>query len=1074
MWTEISKYLHDPFVLVIISILFGGFVAAKIYFFFLKARDKRIAQKAFKSIWISSKKLKYKDLSGRKEYPEKSPSTQNDLTIKIQEILNNSGNILFISEAMAGKTYFTINYLRKLENAYVLIPDYDRFDKLFEFIPEAPRSSNYKIVLLDDIHTYFNTGVTRLASFIEKAIDEGYIIWANTITGSDFEIVRNNISIKTLSTFRDFTIPSTLSNDEALKIAKSEGIDDLPSQFDGNIGSIFYDIKQKKDKYKRLDSISKSILLAIKQLYLVGIYSPPTNVSKSDMLKLFQYFETGISLETITKKIDELKIDGFLLNNRNPKNICFEEKWLRTVVEPDLKVKDFMIYISEIFPKNLATYTQAMQSANTYVEAEKIYQEMCSNFIQPSARPFAVLMGKANDSEIALGWLIEMDKLGILPNDFIVNILLRLTKGDIEKKERVIAELELRNIEVKKIIKDIVQAPKIQLDLYGYSNLMNLSGSYENALNIFNEMKHNNIFPDSITYNILIKLSNNINIGEILLDEMITSNIQPDVYTYGILMNLSRDYYEGKKYFDKMTNEGIIPNEAIFSILIKLSNSFIIGKKLLFEMREKGIYTPAHRFGFVINLAPNFKEGKMLFDEMISFGITPSSKEYGTLINISSDFKEGKKLFNEMISNGIQPTNKEYSTLINICPDFEEGKMLFDEMISNGILPNVFTYGTLINLSHNFIKAKELFDEMRKNEIFPNVEIYGTLINLSQNFQEGKKLFDEMRSNGISPNVFTYGTLINLSHNFIKAKELFDEMKKNEIFPNVEIYGTLINLSGNYKVGKQFFDEMIETRIEPNSEIYGTLMKLSNSYEIALKLFCDMQNHQIKKTNSTYGTLMNLSGDYIIANQLFDEMIRSGIEPNAKTFGTRINLSHNFEIGMQLFDEMKEKGIEIDISIYGTLISLSKEYIKSKQLFDEMILKGIEPNVGIYTMLIRVSRDINIGRVYLKEMIENKIKPNIWTYNSLIWLCKNNYQEALSILQLEMPIQFVNPDVVTYTQLMNISRNFDIAINLFNEMCMNNIYPNDRTYGVLEVLAGTDSNKQNKLDELRNEYKLRN
>jgi len=57
--------------------------------------------------------------------------------------------------------------------------------------------------------------------------------------------------------------------------------------------------------------------------------------------------------------------------------------------------------------KNVATYTQAMQSANTYIEAKKIYQEMRSNFIQPSARPFAVLMGKANDSEIALSWLIE-------------------------------------------------------------------------------------------------------------------------------------------------------------------------------------------------------------------------------------------------------------------------------------------------------------------------------------------------------------------------------------------------------------------------------------------------------------------------------------------------------------------------------------------------------------------------------------------------------------------------------------------------------------------------------------------
>ncbi|KAF0139611.1 MAG: hypothetical protein FD122_3089, partial [Stygiobacter sp.] len=534
-WQIFDRIIHHPLVIGIILAIFSALLAT---FFRLKwgSDDKQIAKKAFKSIWISSKKLAYKDLSGRKEYSEKYPSTQNNLTNKVQEILNRSDskNVLVISEAMAGKTYFTVNYLKKLEKTYVLIPNYDRFDELFEFIPKAPKNSKHKIILLDDIHTCIKT-ITRLASFIEQAIDEGYIIWANTISGSDFEIVRNNIPIKILSSFHDVSIPSSLNKDEALKIAQSEGIEKLPIYFDGNIGSIFYDITQVKERYNCLDGIGKLLLLVMKQLYLVGIYYPPTQILKSNLRKLLESYEPNISSETVNKKIDVLEKNGFLLKSKDPKSISFEEKYLRIVVEPDLRVKDFMKSISEIFPKNVATYTQAMQSATSYVEAEKIYKEMRNDNIHPHDRPFSVLIGKANDSDVGLTWLKEMDKLGIPPGDFIINALLRTAHGDIDKKERVVAELELRNIKVREKIINLLDASKINLDLYGYNNLMNLSGSYEKALEIFDGMKQNSISPDTFTYNILIKLSKDINKGLELFDEMIASNISPDVYTYGIL-----------------------------------------------------------------------------------------------------------------------------------------------------------------------------------------------------------------------------------------------------------------------------------------------------------------------------------------------------------------------------------------------------------------------------------------------------------------------------------------------------------------------------------------------------------
>jgi len=478
-------------------------------------------------------------LSGRKEFPEKNPSTQTHLVAQVQPYLDKCENILLLSAPMAGKTYFTINYLKKLDNAFILIPDSDKlFDNRYEFIPEAPSSADYKIILIDDIYSYINAGITRLPSFIEKSMAAGYTIWANTITGQEFENVRNYFSPKLLGTFKDILIPNTLTEADALTIAKSEGQDALPPDFDGNIGSIFYPISQIKQRYEKLDNIEKLLLLVIKQLYLVGIYKVPSQILKSNVRRLFDHYEPNISAETINKKIEQLVKNSFLLSNKDPMYIRFEEKYLKSVIEPDLKAKTFMKAISDIFPKNITTYTQAMQSTNNYDETIKIYNELLLDGLQPGVRPFCVLIGKANDSDVGLKWLKEMDRLGIPIDDYIVNVLFRTTKGDIEKRERVSAQLELRKIQVKEKIKNLLRAPKIQLDLYAYCTLISLSGNYEKSLEIFREMKQENISLDSTAYNILINLSTNFNEGMRLFHEMILENILPDNITFNTLINL--------------------------------------------------------------------------------------------------------------------------------------------------------------------------------------------------------------------------------------------------------------------------------------------------------------------------------------------------------------------------------------------------------------------------------------------------------------------------------------------------------------------------------------------------------
>ncbi len=1074
IFTENTQY---PFIItVLLPLIIAAVLPFIIKYFILKAKNRKNSIKVFESNWIPSKKLKYTDISGRIEYPEKKPSTQALLPKKVKDALDKYENILLKSEAMAGKTYFTINYLRNLEDTFVLLPRYDRFDTFFEYIPKAPKKSKYKIIFIDDIHTYTNDP-TRLNHFIEKAKEKGYIIWANTISGNDYRKVKEVIYIKLFSTFREIKIPSTLSISEALSIAKSLGINRLPDHFDGNIGSIFHDIIQIKKLYDSFDYTSRSILVAIKQLYLIGLYHPSSFILKENLTKLIESYKPKISSNEANNSLDCLKNASFIFESQNPELLGFEERFIRILVYPDLIVKNFIQDISKLFPNNVFSFNQAIRSESEYKGALYRYKQMQKNKVQPNHDTFAILIRKSKDTDIGLKWIEEMNRMKFnINNNLIINSILFTTQGEPTKKEKLISKFKSYGLDISENIK-VAEKSNFKLNVYSYTNLMKISGDYSKAIEIFDEMKNNGINPDSVTFNVLIKLSNNLNIGLRLLEEMKDyPGIFPDSYTFGIIMNLCKNYEEGRGIFEKMTHYHpiIIPNEANYRILMGLSNNFKINKTILQEMIDKEVFMTASTYGYLINQAPNFIDAINIFNKMIEKEITPTNKEYGTLMSKAPDFVTCKIIFCIMIIDGITPTEIEYCTLIKFTSSFNEGKLIFDEMQKKiGSKGNVEIYGALISkIKNNDSLASQCFKEMLSKGIEVNTEIYGTLINVSSNFETGKKYFEEMNKKNLTPTIKVYGALMNISQDFTKAEEIFTQIPEY-LTPNIEIYGTLINLSPNYVIAREYFKEYERNNKKHvyNIEIYNTLIKKSKNLEIGRSILKQMNRRNITPDNSTYGNLISISYDLTKGKEIFQEMIDEGITPNTQTCCTLIKLAKNYkhnkyEVGRNILEEIINKKIKRDEIIYGTLMSLTKEYKKRKELFNKMKDDNITPNSYIYSMMIESSNDVNIGNQYLLEMEIKKIIPNTWVYNSIIKII-DNYDDAIKILRYDMKKKGVLPDIITYSQLISKCKDFDISLKFLLEMAENKIEPNEIIYNKISQMAGNNEVKQEKLTEIR-------
>lgn len=708
-WDKTIQFLSRPICLFLLSSAFTISFGLWLW----KRKEKQKGKKAFRVLWQSSKKLKYKDLSGRKEIKEKHPSTQAHLQGEVDTLLKTNKNILITSNSGAGKTHFATNYLRHLNKAYILIPNADDFDRNYGFIPKPPKKARYKIILLDDLHTFFSTGIERLPSFIEHAIEAGYTIWANTITGEEFEIIRNNISPKLLLQFSELSIKPTLGKDEAKKIAEKEGIKKLPDSFRGNIGEIFQDLSLQKDRYAKLDGISQSLLIVIKKLYLLGIYRPPFKMIKSDVRKLVRYYEPDISGEAITKRMDVLRVKEFISKSKDQFAIHFEEIYLKTVVEPEMKVKDFMTELSEIFPVNVAKYTQEIQTATSYEDSVKIYHSMLESNIQPNVRLFTVLIQKSGDYDIGLTWLTEMDKEKIKPDSVV------------------------------------------------YNTLINISNDFKKGHELLNKMRENAVSPDIYTLNILIRLSENFEKGESLYANMKINGKKQNNITLRSLISLPGDFNGKMKLFEQMKTEGLKPDTSTYAFIIYVSDDLEKGMELLKQMKKEGIKRDASVYGTLIHLSKDFDKGKELFDQMISDGIRPDLKIYATLLHLSKNYNDAKTILDQMIENELEPNVQIYTKLIQLSNDPEKGWELLNEMNSRGLKPNVWTFNALIWLyKDNYQIARAILDEaMTDAKVKPNVVTYTQLMSISRNFQIASALLEEMVENGIQPNDRTFQVL---------------------------------------------------------------------------------------------------------------------------------------------------------------------------------------------------------------------------------------------------------------------------------------------------------------------------
>jgi hypothetical protein len=271
----------DPgIILGIIGILLtiAGIIAGIAVPFILKRR--KLVNSIYDVKWKSTTKLKPKEVMGERGSPKTgfrdyySEREEDDL---ILAKIESRENVLMVGPPLAGKTRAAYQAFKRLNKPHdVIIPKCDDITPETFLVPRNWMSWRTKILFLDDLHKFVEkNGFERL---LRAFLDTGTIIVATCRSGIEYKKIEAKIGggdIDPAMIFGGSGIElKTITEEEGEKIADAVNLPwaDVKSNFNGTVGSIFLPLREMKIRFDQCKREEKTILRAIKRLFVSGIY----------------------------------------------------------------------------------------------------------------------------------------------------------------------------------------------------------------------------------------------------------------------------------------------------------------------------------------------------------------------------------------------------------------------------------------------------------------------------------------------------------------------------------------------------------------------------------------------------------------------------------------------------------------------------------------------------------------------------------------------------------------------------------------------------------------------------------
>jgi pentatricopeptide repeat protein len=250
------------------------------------------------------------------------------------------------------------------------------------------------------------------------------------------------------------------------------------------------------------------------------------------------------------------------------------------------------------------------------------------------------------------------------------------------------------------------------------------------ALQLFNEMKDNEINIGVVTYNTLIDAC--ARVGEMqqaaeLFTTMCASGIEPDLITYSTIIKgycVQGDLEKGLQLFSIMQKKGIRPDAILFnSILDGCAKRQMrsLTETVLNDMEVAGISPSNVTLSILVKLygrCRDLDEAFRLIEEYpVKYNFTVNPHVWTCLMSAciaNNNLDKAKDIYSQMRTDGISIDAKTYETLVNGClklGDITGAVKIIDEVLALGNRPFPLGSELLANVLF-MIQRKHLAEEL--------------------------------------------------------------------------------------------------------------------------------------------------------------------------------------------------------------------------------------------------------------------------------------------------------------------------------------------------------------------------
>lgn len=304
----------------------------------------------FEVMWKKSSSLQPEEVLGlrgksKHGFLEYYYERENDKIIR--DRISSNKNVLILGNPLAGKSRAVYQALRSSDRD-VLIPRLVDINPESFQIPFHLKFWRRKVVFFDDIDKF--TDVQNFNYLIQAILKEKDItIIATCRCGPEYAKLSGKMESQLSFIFVDPVEIAKISGEEADEIPKTIG-GEMPSEFDGNIGSIFIKLDTMRERFRGCDGIEKGILRSIRRLYYAGIYDEREVFSIERIKRVCEKVEE-IDLKNYEWKtaINNLKDLGFIEVPDAEKRLQAEEAYLQYVVGNGFDLIDNLKFTKSFF-----------------------------------------------------------------------------------------------------------------------------------------------------------------------------------------------------------------------------------------------------------------------------------------------------------------------------------------------------------------------------------------------------------------------------------------------------------------------------------------------------------------------------------------------------------------------------------------------------------------------------------------------------------------------------------------------------------------------------------------------------